>query len=180
MFAIVLGVLLGNVTSRFLPALVIGLTAFAMFFHYPQAKKCDNRSMAIFLQQNAKDNDVVIFTSLTRLPIDYYLGNAAHKHHIIETSFPAEIDQHPGYEGHLNDRDRKAAFQLEAQRLTERVIGLKSNGASDFRVFFFKGRYPELDELIERPLGERLQVDQGLSFKCPEDVTYFNEVTVFK
>ena len=46
--------------------------------------------MATYLSQIANDgDDVVILTSLTRLPADYYLERAPVARKLFETSFPA-------------------------------------------------------------------------------------------
>ena len=72
-----------------LPLVLVLLTGAFLVAVHPAAEACDNRSLATYLVQNAHDNDVVIFTSLTRMPIDYYLAQSgstklfevSHVHH---------------------------------------------------------------------------------------------------
>jgi uncharacterized membrane protein len=59
-----------------LPLVLVLLTGLGMVMVRPAAEACDNRSLSTYLMQNTRDNDVVIFTSLTRMPVDYYLGQS--------------------------------------------------------------------------------------------------------
>ncbi len=73
LFALTIGAFTGRGANYLLPLAVIVLTVTFLTVVHPASAPCDNREMATYLSQNANDGDVVIFTSLTRLPIDYYL-----------------------------------------------------------------------------------------------------------
>jgi hypothetical protein len=70
LFALAVGVLTGRGASLLLPLAVILLTITFITVVHPASAPCDNRQMAVYLSQTTGDGDVVIFTSLTRLPID--------------------------------------------------------------------------------------------------------------
>jgi 4-amino-4-deoxy-L-arabinose transferase-like glycosyltransferase len=178
-FSLTIGALIGRATNYFLPLLLVLLTAFGMFVHFPGASVCDDRAMAAYLGRTVKAGDVVIFTSLTRLPIDYYLERTARTKKLFETSFPAEIDSHPGYEGNMGDLDHRAALQREAQSLIDKIVTIQSPDGMR-RIFFFHGFRPEIDMILEQRLRERFQLlpDQGV--QCGEVSTYFQEVSVYK
>ena len=131
--------------------------------------------MAVYLSQTAGDGDVVIFTSLTRLPIDYYLERAPARKRLFETSFPAEIDQHPGYEGSIRDPRRRAALETEAKSLVEKIGTMQMR-----RIFFFHGFHPEIDSIVEQHLRRQFELLPGEGVQCVEASPYFKEVSVYR
>lgn len=178
-FSLVVGALIGRATNYLLPLLIVVLTAFGMFLHFPGSSICDNRQMAAYLNQTANDDDVVIFTSLTRLPIDYYLERTTRTKKLFETTFPAEIDRHPGYEGRIADAGRKEALEQEAQLLIEKIAGMQSRGWRG-QVFFFHGRYPQIDPIVDERLRQRFRLINTHGVRCSQDSAYFEEVSVYK
>jgi hypothetical protein len=117
----------------------------------------------------------VIFTSLTRLPIDYYLDRSPTKRNLFETSFPAEIDSHPGYEGRITDPGREAALEREAQELVEKITRMQFG-----QIFFIHGRNPEIDAIVEQQLRKRFELLNGQGMQCAEASPYFKEVSVYR
>src|SRR6185295_14672968 len=102
----------GKKINQLLSLQLIILTAIGIVVLHPGFTNCDNRAMADYLTRTANNGDAVIFTSLTRMPIDYYLERAQLPKKFFETSFPAEIDEHPGYEGRITDPGRRAPLEL--------------------------------------------------------------------
>jgi len=178
LFALTVGAFVGRGANYLLPIAVIALTIVFLTVVHPASALCDNREMAAYLSRSANDDDVVIFTSLTRLPIDYYLERAPTRRKLFETSFPAEIDQHPGYEGSIRDSSRKAPLELEAKSLVDKITAMQSPGRVR-RIFFFHGFHPEIDTILEQQLRERFKLlaDQGV--QCGEASPYFKEVSVY-
>lgn len=174
LFALTIAALIGRASNYLLPLLLVLLTAFAIFFHHPGSAICDSQGIATYLSQTANDGDVVIFTSLTRLPIDYYLERTPTTRKLFETSFPAEIDSHPGFEGRINDPARQAALEREAQELVDKIAGMQFR-----QIFFIHGRYPEIDSLVEKRLRERFELLPAQGVKCGE-TPYFKELSVYR
>jgi hypothetical protein len=175
LFALTIGAFTGRGANFLLPLAVIALTVTFLIVVHPASASCDNREMATYLSQTANDDDVVIFTSLTRLPIDYYLERTATNRKLFETSFPAEIDRHPGYEGRVNDPGRKAELEREAQELVDKIARMQFE-----RIFFFHGFHPEIDAILEQQLQERFELLNGPGVKCSEATPYFKEVSVYR
>ena len=173
LFALAIGALAGRRASFLSPLAVLALTIAFLPLVHPASAPCDNRQMATYLSQSAHDYDVVIFTSLTRLPIDYYLARTTNRK-LFETSFPAEIDEHPGYEGSLNDSRRKAALEREAEELVDRISRMQFQ-----RIFFIHGFHPEVDAIIEQQLQERFQLLADQTLQCGGAI-YLKEVSVYK
>lgn len=179
LFALTIGALIGRRTNYFLPFALVVFTAVALVVVHPASSICDNRAMATHLSQTANDGDVVIFTSLTRLPIDYYLERTPTTRKLFETSFPAEIDEHPGYEGRISDPGRRAKLEREARELVDKIAAMQFPGRAR-RIFFFHGFHAEIDSIVEQHLRERFELLIGQGVLCGEVSPYFKEVSVYR
>ena len=175
LFALTVSAIIGTKSNHVLALALVLLTAAGLVIFHPPDTTCDNRSMAVYLNQNANDGDAVIFTSLTRMPIDYYRQQAPTTKQLFETSFPAEIDKHPGYEGRITDPSRRPALERESRELVERMAAM---GAGK-RIFFFRGTHPEIDRILETAILERFELVPGEGVKC-ELSPYFKEVSVYR
>jgi len=176
--ALTMGAIIGSRANKFLSFLLVVLTAIGLVILHPGTTNCDNRAIATYLSHRASNGDVVIFTSLTRLPIDYYLEQAPVKKNLFETSFPSEIDEHPGYEGRITDPSRRAALEREGRELVEGLANTQPQNSSR-RIFFFHGAHPAIDSIVEKALREQFQLLPGEGVKC-ELSQYFKEVSVYR
>jgi hypothetical protein len=179
LFALTIGAFVGRGANYLLPIAVVILSATFLAVVHPASAPCDNREMAVYLNQTTNDGDVVIFTSLTRLPIDYYLERTKTGKKLFEISFPAEIDQHPGYEGSIRDPLRRAALEREAQSLVDEISAMQSPERMK-RIFFFHGFHPEIDTIVEQHLRKRFELLTGQEVQCGEASPYFKEVSVYR
>jgi hypothetical protein len=179
LFALTIGAIIGRGTNYFLSIELVLLTAIGLIVFHPARAACDNRAIATHLSQTANDNDVVIFTSLTRLPIDYYLQREQTNWKLFETSFPAEIDKHPGYEGRISDPDRRATLELEARELIDKLANMQL-ADHRLRIFLLHGAHPDIDLIVEKPLRERFELVPGQGLQCGEFSPYFKEVSVYR
>lgn len=177
-FALTMGAIVGRRANKFLSFLLVVLTAIGLVVLHPGVTNCDNRAMAIYLSQRASDGDAVIFTSLTRLPIEYYLERTPTKKDLFKTSFPSEIDQHPGYEGRITDPSRRAVLEREGRELIEGLANTRPQKPIR-RIFFFHGAHPAIDSIVEKSLRERFELIPGEGVKC-ELSQYFKEVSVYQ
>jgi hypothetical protein len=81
---------------------------------------CNSRSAAALLSQQAHAGDTVVFTRLSRKPVEWYWRNAPAR----RFSFPAGIDTHPGYEGAPSEASLRAEARQLAGKLSGRVFVL--------------------------------------------------------
>jgi hypothetical protein len=132
---------------------------------------CDSRNAARFLARHAGPGDLVVFTNLSRLPVEHYLNRLSPQRPWQATSFPAAIDQHPGYAGQLEPQPLKA----EAARL---VAGLREQGAR--RVILLDGFRPAADAPLREVLAADYSVDPELTVHCPSMGCYLNTISVFQ
>ena len=174
LFALTVAAIIGTRANQYLALALVILTAVGLGAFHPPDTTCDSRSMANYLSRTTNDGDVVIFTSLTRLPIDYYLKQGPTTRQLFETSFPAEIDKHPGYEGRITDPARRSALEHESRELVEKIAATSTGK----RIYFFRGAHPEIDRILEQALLERFALVPGEGMKC-ELSPYFKEISVF-
>jgi uncharacterized membrane protein len=161
-----------------LPLVLVLLTGAFLVAVRPAAEACDNRLLANYLVQNTRDNDVVIFTSLTRMPIDYYLGQSGSRK-LFETSFPNEIDKHPGYEGRARDSSRTIELESEARDLMNKIQAIRSANAG-LRVFFLHGLHPEIDGFLEKELKGSFELISDQQVHCTEGSPYLKTISVYR
>ena len=139
---------------------------------------CDARAAAQYLAENTRPGDVVIFTNLSRLPIDYYWDRIDPDHtsraRIEERSFPAEIDAHPGFVGDIDSEVARGKLTEEAQLLTTSL-----EDRDDGRVFFLHGFRPDADRILKDLLDERIPQVETMGRSCQEMGSYFQYLAVF-
>jgi hypothetical protein len=179
LFALIIGALVGPARTYLLCFALILLNALTLSLMHSASEPCDTRTTADFLARNIADGDVVIFTSLTRFPIDFYLQKAQPAKQVFETSFPAEIDKHPGYEGTITGPYRKSQLEGEAKELAEQIWGMQKNQKGS-KVFFLHGFHPEIDAMVQSHLRERMQVIPDLGMRCTGTSTYFTTLSVYR
>ncbi len=160
-------VMRGNQLAVLLVA--ISLPSFLYVFHADS--ECDARPGAEYIARSARPGDWVLYSSLSRAPIDYYLPSGAE---LNRTSFPAEIDAHPGYEGPLESVARRAALEREAEELVNRIAGSPAR-----RVFFFHGFRPKVDAILLRGLETRFAKIRSACVECEQMGSYYNRISVF-
>jgi hypothetical protein len=179
LFVLTMTPLFRQLTGKYvLPLVWILLTGAFMVAVHPATEACDNRSLATYLIQNTRDNDVVIYTSLTRMPIDYYLTQTRSRK-LFEISFPSEIDRHPGYVGRISEPSRRAEFEAEARDLVTRIRAMQKENPG-LRVFYLHGANPEIDELLGNLLKEEFELLPDQEVECTSGSLYLKTISVYR
>jgi len=83
------------------------------------------------------------------------------------------------YEGSINDPGRKAALEREARELVDKLGSMQLSGRGG-RIFFFRGRHPDVDSIVEKQLLERFEFLPAEGVQCGEASPYFKEVSVYR
>ncbi len=130
------------------------------------ASRCDARTTAQYLARVTRPGDVVIFTNLSRLPIDYYWDRLQPDRKIREQSFPAAIDAHPGFAGRPDHPEQEAARLVASLQDTSRV-------------FFLHGFRPADDAPLKMLLDARLMPVTGLNLDCGSAGSYFRFISAY-
>ena len=116
-----------------------------------------DRRTAEFIFANVPHGDVLAFTSLSRLSIDYYLERFGCRSCYRETSFPTEIDQHPSWRFVTTDAHVRDAHIAEAKRLVDtwRVAGTSS-------VWLVYGGDPDIGQLLKDEIEKHYMLQERI------------------
>ena len=76
---------------------------------------------AKYLLSRMKDNDILIFTSLSRPAVDYYLKRMAPQRNFVKISYPVEILRHPGWRDIKGMMAHRDSLKQEAEDLAQRI-----------------------------------------------------------
>lgn len=166
-FAAAVGMFVSRIEARVLPVLLCLVGLVTCWFNKPPVE-CGTIAGAKYIQGTLAKGDAAIFTYFSRLPTDFYLRGAS-AGGVVETSFPREIDEHPGYEGRVYGDEHRAALEQEAEALV-RSLRARALEHPGMRIVFFHGIRPEVDELVvkrldrsfERVATECVQCGEGL------------------
>ena len=158
-----LAALLGVMLSRYAnPALLLAFSYCLLFWTaatHIQARDSfregqlppghSDRQTAQYIGQHARKGDVVVFTSLSRTAVDYYLNRQVCRDCFRKVSFPAQIDMHPTWRdvaGMLKDRE---SLEHEADKAVAEWTELAvRDGASIWFLYESRSarhRYPETE-----------------------------------
>lgn len=136
---------------------------------------CDARVAARFLAQHAKDGDTVLYVSLSRPATRYYLDRLRPGRDWRESSFPREIDTHPGYEGDARNRARIPAWREEAAAAARAAAARP--GA---RVWVLLRESHEPSRILAEALTAALAALPGPGINCGGRDNYYNQIRVFE
>jgi mannosyltransferase len=174
LFALIVAGCVARASNWQFPVFVAAIAVAGCVYSALQPDMCDARWGAEYLARQASAGDSVVFTSLSRPPVDHYLRQLAHAPGFSETSYPAEIDTHPGYEGSVLAPARQDPLQKEAEELAHRLR--QRHG----RVFFFRGFHPQIDAYLVRELDRQFKRAGSKSVQCNGMTCYYNAITVYE
>jgi hypothetical protein len=109
-----------------------------------------DRATAQFLLRNAQPGDALIFTSLSRTAVDYYLYRAHADSRFVEISFPRENGIHIGWRDATATGQRGVMLRAEAAGIIDRLKGLHG------RTWVLYGYDPSVSGILKEQLDSRL------------------------
>ena len=138
---------------------VVGLAAVSLSTAFRTPADMTRDAMAAEqLALNAKAGDLIVATGLRRPVISYYLDRKGNRASM--SSFPAELEEHPGWRSRdrlLLDRQQLIA---DAARLSERMAATAREGHA---VWLLSSGPNEVDDYLFRSLPDHLIVDETRS-----------------
>jgi hypothetical protein len=172
-----LAVALGFLLSRIKPALLAAsISALALVFFIGSkagSPECNAKCAAEALLGQVASNEAIVFGSLSRPPVEFYLDRVRSRPGWPRQSFPNAIDSHPGYEGaHLRATDL-TPWRQEALATASSFV---QNGIR--RVYFLAGYRRQVDEPLIDALKLHYRQTPSL-LKCDRG-DYFTEILVFE
>ncbi|MDZ4798397.1 MAG: glycosyltransferase family 39 protein [Bryobacteraceae bacterium] len=160
----------GRISSRTaLAAVVLPSILLTLVLAATRSDECDARWTARWLTTNVGSDDLVIFTNLSRLPVEHYLRPQSR---VVASSIPAAIDAHPGYEGRIDP----VSLDAEIQALTTRLSGSRAGS----KLVLFHGFDPPTHARLTQALDQRFRRETELCHKCESMLNYYREITVWR
>lgn len=133
-----------------------------------------DRSVTEYLLNEGSPGDILMFTSLSRPPVEYYLLQRGRQNAFTLISFPDELRRHSGWRDVRGMLKRKEAIRTEAQAVGDRVLALMSS-FPERRLFLFYGWDLEVSRLIKAELDRRLAPPVSLK----QHGSFFTEILVY-
>ena len=121
-----------------------------------------DRRTADFIVRNVPHGDVLAFTSLSRLAIDYYLERFGCGSCYRETSFPTEIDEHPSWRAVTTDERSREAHIAEAKRLVDMW---RTSGTSS--VWLVYGGDPDISQFLKDEIEKHYMLQEKIPLQGP-------------
>jgi 4-amino-4-deoxy-L-arabinose transferase-like glycosyltransferase len=132
-----------------------------------------DKATAMHVMRHASNSDALLFTSLSRPNIDYYLRLMGREKDYLEFTFPSEIDSHPGW----RNVDRMLSERHKLEREADDLVARLSSRLGDNKnIWVFYGQ----DEAVGEILKSRL--DENFTFMLELDLRglFHNKVLLYK
>ncbi len=136
-FCLLIAVGLNNMPKKIFSvvlSLFILLSTFNLYgFYFKRSPRSENQKMAQLLKEKANPNDLIVFTGLTRLPIEYYLKERF-KHFQIK-HHPSDVEKTLGYYDYPKYLKNKETIENE-------TFNWISNLNNNDRIWVCSNRWP--------------------------------------
>ncbi|SRR5581483_3697775 len=103
----------------------------------PDPVPLGDRPAGQYICTSARPGDIVVYTSLSRAAVEYYLQRCGIAPHLVQISYPHEFGSHLGWLDWKRRYVDEPAFQAEADALLREVRDLMSR--SDRTLFLLRG-----------------------------------------
>ncbi|HUE01618.1 MAG TPA: glycosyltransferase family 39 protein [Bryobacteraceae bacterium] len=123
------------------------------------------------LLQLGKPGDALVFTSLSRATLDYYLRRAGAQSRFLEIGFPSENSVHLGWGDTKVDDRRLPLLKAEAEDDASRLAGM----ARGTRVWVLYGASLAVSSILRDALNRRLKFEREIPLTGP----YYLQVLEF-
>jgi uncharacterized membrane protein len=123
-----------------------------------------DRTTAQYLSNKIRTRDVMIFTSLSRLSIEYYMKKIGWHDSPIMISYPNEITSHPGWRDVKSMLDAKDRLEQEADRLIDSIRDLPTY-KDTVGVWLFYGFDTKIGNIIKNKLESQFTFEKQLYLK---------------
>jgi hypothetical protein len=112
----------------------------------------DDRAAATYIHRQIHPGDTIVYTSMSRASIEYYLRRFGWDRELRHISFPAEFAGHLGWLDSRRDYSLEPTIRAEAKQLMERLRQLPPES----NIFLLCGNNPDPDQLAFDPQGGKM------------------------
>lgn len=177
-FVMLMGPLLRRFSSGFLISLfctvmIITITASGLSSG-SRPRKYSDKATAKHLLQHARHNDILVFTSLSRPAVDYYLQLIEPDNHVRKISFPLETASHPGWIDAESMLRKKELLEMEADSIIDDI--LNGNMSGNNRIWLLYGSDKEIGGIVKERFDRHLVLSEKMELRG----SFYNKVLVYK
>jgi|TARA_Y100000310_G_scaffold217524_1_gene218564 uncharacterized membrane protein len=177
-FVMFVGSLISRFGNKFLIlfccyTMIVGLTTKVAINEYSTIRFSDKLTTE-YLVKHAGDNDILIFTSLSRAPIDYYLRLLKPSKPFIKISFPSEISSHLGWRDIDKMLSQKDILHKEATTILSRILNEHITNRN--KIWLFYGS----DTNISNILKNKLDLHFFISEEKDLQGSFYNKILLYK
>lgn len=158
---IILGVLMARFQPRlfqFLLLLLVLVGVARRFQREARAFTWKEKETAQFLLDNAEDGDVLIFTCLSRVTVEYYLNLLGSKRNFRKFTYPSDYEKHPGWRDIKRTLSEPERLEEEAQAMVSALDTLKFAN-----LWLFYGVDNRVNDFLKRLLDRNLLLVETLN-----------------
>lgn len=175
-------VLIGSLLSRFGNKLLVLLCCYFMLIGISTRAvisdlrpiNYSDRLTSEYLVEHTDNNDILIFTSLSRASIDYYLRLLKPGRSFTKISFPAEISTHLGWIDYKTLSNQKHNLENEADDIL--AFLLEESPLDQYRIWLFYGFNTEIDGILKDRLDKYFYLYAELDLQG----SFYNKVFIYQ
>lgn len=160
------------------------LVGYAFIKFYNRGEPCSDRNITAGLLEKAEYGDILIFTSSSRTTTDYYLNRFNAAGNFVEFTFPAELNEHPGWRNVPKMLERRETLDAEAENLIAELHNLTVKQPR--RIWLFYGLDPEVSFILKRRLDESFIQTEKIDAACAgannikQSDTFYTEIILYQ
>lgn len=142
-------------------AALLGMTIKNVYEYRHQSPTLSDMESARTLVENAGAHDMVIFTSLSRLSVDYYVRRYGPDRKYQEIVYPAVLGEHPGWRNNQAMLDDLPGLQQEADTVLAEATAWLS-GDTSRSVWLFYGYDTQVSGILRSRLNNNLRLSETI------------------
>lgn len=124
-----------------------------------------DKATAHYLARHGRDGDVILFTGLSQVTIDYYFKLLQPHQSFVKMVFPREISSHFGWRDVQEMLSRREQLESEADEVIALLKKKLDDGAG--RIWFFNGYDTEIVDLLRKRMDESFTLVEEKDLRGP-------------
>lgn len=179
-----LALFLGALLTRFAQRGLLLVFCFALLggaaagYAYQKSRfhKHTDKTTADFLMRSGAAGDALVFGGSSRSVLEYYLRLRKQEGRFLKTSFPAEMERHPGWSDPAAMMARKTELEKEADSLVEQLV--KTLG-KESKIWLIYGYYPEIEGIVKDRFDQSFHIVEEIVLEDPY-CTFYDRIRIYR
>jgi hypothetical protein len=135
-----------------------------------------DKSTADLLMRSGADGDALVFAGSSRSVLEYYLRLRKQEGRFLKTSFPVEMERHPGWSDPAAMMARKNELEKEADSLAEQLA--KTLG-KESKIWLIYGYYSEIEGIAKGRFDQSFHLVEEIFLKDPY-CTFYDRIRIYR